>query len=433
MLLSRRLLVAARVATAIFMSAAVTAGVLVAAPAYAGSDDYPAQWKKPARDSMFDSWGEYNRECTSWVAWRLHGHNHFEMPFHANADDWGAKAKKLGYTVNKSPAVGSVAWWDTATRSHVAWVEAVYPNNTVEIEEYNIGGSGKYDQTIIPTASVSGYIHFQDLATSFVDGSYITYADDVFRMAGGAPVFVSTWAAFGKTPSGLATAAQWKKLRKTPADGTFIEGATSKDIYRIVGGAPIYISSWDLVGGKKPVVIVPDASITNAVTTTGVTHFDHLTFYPSGKAEYVTASPSKKVYQIKGNTAVPVADWSAFGGTAQPTISIGDDDIAKAGSVTGPYAHLLGYIGLPAPTVTGGVRLGSTLKASLGTWNAKGYTLSYTWYRNGARIASATTATVRPHVKIDIGSKFTVKITAKRANYVTQSATSVPTLPMTKR
>jgi len=177
---SRKSYISARIVAAFIAGLAIVVGAVVVAPAaYAGTDDYPAKWKNATRDSMFDSWGEYNRECTSWVAWRLHGHNKFEMPFHGNADDWGAKAKKLGYTVNKTPAVGSVAWWDTSTRSHVAWVEAVNPNNTVTIEEYNIGGSGRYDETTIATASPSGYIHFQDLATSFANGAYITYQNNV--------------------------------------------------------------------------------------------------------------------------------------------------------------------------------------------------------------------------------------------------------------
>jgi surface antigen len=430
---TRKVRFASRLAIAIIVSAAVAAGVLIAAPAaYAGTDDYPAKWKSIPRDTTFDSWGEYNRECTSWVAWRLHGHNKFEMPFHANADDWGAKAKKLGYTVNMTPAVGSVAWYDTNTRSHVAWVEAVYPNNTVEIEEYNIGGSGKYDQTTIPTASVSGYIHFQDLATNFADGAYITYLGNVYRMAGGAPVFVSTWAAFGKTPTGLVNSVQWKKLPMIPKDGTFIQGATSKKIYRIVGGAPIYISSWTVVGGKQAVVAVPDATIASAITApaTSPSKWEHLNFYPTGKSVFVTASPSKKVYQIVGNTAVPLADWSAFNDVAQPTITIGDDDIVNAGAVTtSAYAHIMGFINLPVPTITGKVKVGSPLTASLGTFVTTHYTLAYTWYRDGHRIA-AKTATIVPRLKADAGTKFTVKISASRVNFVAQAQTSPATIAM---
>jgi surface antigen len=429
MLLSRRIFRATRVAIALLAGLAVVVGVVVVAPAaYAGTNDYPAKWKNAPRDSMFDNWGEYNRECTSWVAWRLHGHNQFEMPFHANAGNWGAKAKALGYTVNMSPAVGSVAWWNTSTRGHVAWVEAVNPNNTVEIEEYNIGGSGKYDETTIPTSSVSGYIHFQDLATSFVDGSYVEYVGQIYRMAGGAPIYVTTWANFGKTPAGIVSAKRWVALRKTPVDGTFIQGSTSKKIYRIVGGAPIYISSWASVGGQQPVVVVPDASITNAAGPVTVSRYEHLNFYPTGTNEFVLASPSNKIYKITGNAAVPLTSWAAVGGKVQPTVRIGDDAIAKAGSPsTSPYAHLLGYAGLPTPVITGTVQLGHMLKAGLGAWNPSGYKLTYRWFRNGTQVLGANRSYITPTSQASVGAKFTVQVTATRTNYATQSNTSAAT------
>ena len=434
MLLSRKFFRATRVAIALFAGLAVVVGVVVVAPAaYAGTNDYPAKWKNAPRDSMFDNWGEYNRECTSWVAWRLHGHNQFEMPFHANAGNWGAKAKALGYTVNMSPAVGSVAWWNTSTRGHVAWVEAVNPNNTVEIEEYNIGGSGKYDETTIPTSSVSGYIHFQDLASSFADGSYVEYAGQVYRMAGGAPIYVMSWAKFGKTPAGLVSAKQWAALRKTPLDGTFLQGATSKYVYRVVGGAPIYISNWASVGGQKPVVVVPDASITGAAGPVSTSYYNHLNFYPTGTNEFVLASPSNKIYQITGSMAVPVATWAAVGGKAQPTVQIGDDAIAKAGSpLTSPYAHLLGYTGMPIPVILGTAQLKHTLTASLGTWNPSGFRVAYNWYRNGKPILGAYGPSITPTWRPDVGTRFTVRVTATRPNYASQSFVSIATRPTTK-
>ncbi len=455
---SRKSYFSARVLAAFIAGLAIVAGVIVVAPAaYAGTDDYPAKWKNAARDSMFDSWGEYNRECTSWVAWRLHGHNSFEMPFHGNADDWGAKAKKLGYTVNKTPAVGSVAWWDTSTRSHVAWVEAVNPNNTVTIEEYNIGGSGRYDETTIATSGPSGYIHFQDLATSFADGAYITYKNNVYRMAGGAPIYVSSWAKFGKTPTGLVTAKQWAALKAVPADGVLIQTATTKKVYEIVGGAPIYVNSWSHVGGVQPVVVVPDASVANAgIGTSAAWH--HLNRYPSG-TQIVTALPSKLQYQLVNGAPVPVAPAAqtttastAAGAsdpspapTATPTptstatpqessLPVGDDVIANAGTASsGMYAHLLGYIAMPTPVLSGTVKLGHTLKVTLPGWSTKGYRLTYTWYRNGKRTGSASTASSHTFtLKVNAGAQLSVLVTATRANYVTRSVMSAQTVKMAK-
>jgi surface antigen len=97
--------------------------------AAAGVDDYPSQWRNVPQDSVLDTWREHNRECTSFVARRLHSRNGFEMPFYLNADRWGPDASSRGYQVNRTPAVGSVAWW--SGMDHVAWVESVNTDGTV--------------------------------------------------------------------------------------------------------------------------------------------------------------------------------------------------------------------------------------------------------------------------------------------------------------
>lgn len=129
-------------------------------PGDAPVDDYPSQWRDIPQDSVFDTWREYNRECTSFVAWRLHSRDHFEMPFHANANMWGPNAQALGYRVDATPTVGSVAW--TAGGSalgHVAWVQAV--NGTrITLEDYNSDAHGHYAVHYDVLASGYNYIHF---------------------------------------------------------------------------------------------------------------------------------------------------------------------------------------------------------------------------------------------------------------------------------
>jgi surface antigen len=423
---SPRGFLSARIAAALLVGVAIFSGSLVFAPAaFAGTDDYPAKWKNIPRDSTFDSWGEYNRECTSWVAWRLHGHNQFEMPFHANAADWGAKAKALKYTVNKTPAVGAVAWWDTATRGHVAWVEAVNPNNTVTIEEYNIGSTGKYDEATIAASSPSGYIHFQDLVTSFADGAYVTYDNNVYVMAGGAPEYVTTWGKFGKTPSGLATKAQWSTVTRYPKNGTFITGQTSHKTYEIVGGAPIYVSSWSIFGGSKPSVTVPDADIAAAGTASGV--YDHLAAYPTG-SPYVIAKPSAQIYQIVGGAPQLVTNWASLG-LATPTVTIGDDDVAKAGSpTTTNFGNLKGNIAGLQPQIWRSGVLG-VLQVSLGTVQPSGASFSYQWFRNGLAIPGATAATYK-QAPGETSALFTVRVTATHDNYATKAVISAPLRPL---
>lgn len=122
-------------------------------------DDYPYT----AVDAV-DPWRLYTRQCTSFVAFRLSKVNGFEIPpAYGNADVWGYRAQREGYRVDMSPAVGSVAWWTSPM--HVAWVSSIQ-GDMVEIEEYNYGTRYTYNRRLIHKNSVSGYIHFKDLAGS---------------------------------------------------------------------------------------------------------------------------------------------------------------------------------------------------------------------------------------------------------------------------
>ncbi|HFI0938091.1 TPA: SH3 domain-containing protein [Streptococcus suis] len=122
-------------------------------------DDYPYT----AVDAI-DPWRLYTRQCTSFVAFRLSKVNGFEIPpAYGNADVWGYRAQREGYRVDMSPAVGSVAWWTSPM--HVAWVSSIQ-GDMVEIEEYNYGTRYTYNRRLIHKNSVSGYIHFKDLAGS---------------------------------------------------------------------------------------------------------------------------------------------------------------------------------------------------------------------------------------------------------------------------
>ncbi|WP_257214344.1 SH3 domain-containing protein [Streptococcus suis] len=125
----------------------------------ARGNDYPYT----AIDAI-DPWRLYTRQCTSFVAFRLSKVNGFEIPpAYGNADVWGSRARQEGYRVDMTPAVGAVAWWTSPM--HVAWVSGIQ-GDMVEIEEYNYGTRYTYNRRLIHKNSVSGYIHFKDLAGS---------------------------------------------------------------------------------------------------------------------------------------------------------------------------------------------------------------------------------------------------------------------------
>src|SRR5215467_7176357 len=107
-------------ALALFTTLAM-GGVAFVSSASAGTDDYPTaiagchsasnpggpaftcDLKDSPQDSLIDPWREFNRECTSFVAWRLYSRNGFTMPFHADAYLWKSKAQGLAYTVDNNP------------------------------------------------------------------------------------------------------------------------------------------------------------------------------------------------------------------------------------------------------------------------------------------------------------------------------------------
>ena len=310
---------------------AVLLGALAMAPvALAGVDDYPAPWRAPTpKDSMIDTWRYYNRECTSFVAWRLHSRNAFEMP-HAigNAGYWGTWAKNNGYPVNSTPAVGSVAWFSAG---HVAWVEAVNNNGTVLIEEYNYDYNGNYHERTIANSSVTGFIHFKDMSGSVAEGSFVQVSGSaaIYRIAGGAPLYVSNWNNVGGSqPFSVISQAQFNALRSVPADGTFI--AAAGHVYRIAGGAPLYVSTWNAFGGAKPCVTV-DGWVIDNITNPAA----HLNARPSN-GTLISSTATGRVYIMAGGAPLYVSNWAAIGGS-RPSVGIDQWDLDN---ITNPMAHL---------------------------------------------------------------------------------------------
>ncbi|WP_345367388.1 CHAP domain-containing protein [Actinoallomurus liliacearum] len=116
----------------------------------------------PAQDAwVADGHGYYEGECTSFAAWavRSDGLHHAESP------DWLGDAGQWDAPVDKTPRAGDVAQWKggrngAGTAGHVAYVEAVYDNGTIKIEEYNWGRFHRWNTRIIPTSDPSRFLHF---------------------------------------------------------------------------------------------------------------------------------------------------------------------------------------------------------------------------------------------------------------------------------
>ena len=131
---------------------------------YARGDDYPAYYKNGSQS--IDKWRMYSRQCTSFAAFRLSGVNVFELPgAYGNAGEWGYRARREGYRVDNTPAIGSIAWSTAGGYGHVAWVSNVMGDN-IEIEEYNYDYKGNYNKRIVKANKMTGFIHFKDLSSN---------------------------------------------------------------------------------------------------------------------------------------------------------------------------------------------------------------------------------------------------------------------------
>jgi surface antigen len=133
-------------------------------------DDYPANLKSAGKDALVDPWLFYNRECTSFVAWRLNSANgisfgnYYGGPQWGNANHWDDAATTIGKAPNSTPARGAIAQTDAGTSGHVAWVASVNADGTVTVEEYNFSPAygGTYSTRTVPAGSFR-YIHLHDL------------------------------------------------------------------------------------------------------------------------------------------------------------------------------------------------------------------------------------------------------------------------------
>ncbi|KAJ2334860.1 hypothetical protein GGI00_001653 [Coemansia sp. RSA 2681] len=124
-------------------------------------DDYPY----PGQCDGIDPWHYYKCQCTSFVAWRINSrlgvkfHNYYKGPNWGNANTWDEAARKTGVTINSTPVPGCVAQTNVGTYGHVAWVAKV-SGDSVTVEEYNHGGTKKYNTRTVPKSSFN-YIHIK--------------------------------------------------------------------------------------------------------------------------------------------------------------------------------------------------------------------------------------------------------------------------------
>ena len=439
-------------------------------------DDYPAYLRNAAQDSLVDPWNFYNRECTSFVAWRLNNtngvgfHNYYAGQHWGNADHWGPAAQAAGITVNMTPAIGAVAWWSSM---HVAWVADI-GNGTVTIEEYNYGYAGAYHVRTIPAGSVSGYIHVKDLPTNRAPVATLDVAEShpgLIRVRG--------WAFDPDTPTtpiglhvyvgGPAGAGEGHDLgaanQSRPDVGAAFPGVGDNHGFDVwfttgrYGAQPVYLYALDSSGGYNPLFATPTVTVTNPDPIGNYEGADS----PTGGAVHVYG------WAIDPNTPEPIDVHVYIGGPAGSNAEsfalradVARTDVAATYGWAGPnhgfdhritttrrgsqpvYVYAINSPGYPGqnvllgnrtvvigdaalttqtPAITGKILAGAVVTAAPGAWGPAPVTLTYQWLRNGSPITTAT-ATTYTLTNADAGTAISVQVTGSKPGYVTTSKTS---------
>ena len=149
--------------------------------AYTGANTYPWQGDCPHRQDAYltyvetsNGWrkvGGYVCECVSYAGWKAY-EAYGVIAAWGNAYSWDEGARNAGYTVNRTPAAGTIGQMNDGPYGHVFWVESVNSDGSINITEYNnywstgqLTGSyhvGDFGARVISAAEAGNYnyIHF---------------------------------------------------------------------------------------------------------------------------------------------------------------------------------------------------------------------------------------------------------------------------------
>jgi hypothetical protein len=163
------------------------------------------------------------------------------------------------------------------------------------------------------------------------DGTFVHVAGSqaIYRIAGGAPLFVSPqyWSTLGTQPLTVISQQQFASLNPVPADGTLVESSTGA-AYRVAGGAPLLVSDPSLLAGLQPLTI--DQWNLDNITDPPA----HLNTVPANGTFLTTTTG--RIYRVAGGAPFAITSWSLFGGP-QPSVTVDQWDIDN---ITSPAAHL---------------------------------------------------------------------------------------------
>lgn len=353
-------------------------------------------------------WSQYSgHNCTNYVAYRMIKNGmSTTRPAGAigYARDWG---RNFASQTNDTPAVGSIAWWDTSFSStgHVAYVEKVVSSSEVLISEDNWGGDFKW-RKVTRTGGrwPQGFIHLKDVGTSTTTTTTTSPAMRTVtptrvldtstgvgvaaaRMAAGAEVSVPLAGRAGLPTSGVGTAMLNVTITSPSASGfttTYPSGITRPTAHSssYSTGATISTMVAAKVGSDGRARIYSSASTHIAVDVVG--------WYPS--TGHLRAVTPKRVLDTRSGLGTPRVRLPARG---QLDLTIAGGGVVPS---TGASAVVLD-LAVSAPSQSGWLTVRPT-----GTTRPM---TTHVWFDAGKSRSNLIV------VKIGTGGKVTIDSTAQ--------------------
>ena len=191
---------------------------------------------------------------------------------------------------------------------------------------------------------------------------------------------------------------------------------TNYAAYRMVKSGMPNVRPWSSDGNASNWGIA-NASITNDVPAVGAVAWWNANVPPAGSAGHVAY-----VEQVVSPDEIIVSQDS-WGGTFSWS-----DITRTSGRWPSGFVHFndVPLLNTVKPAISGVAKVGSTLKASSGTWSPSNPTLSYRWRADGLRISGATGPTFTP-TDAEQGKAITVRVVASKLGYPTTAVVSAPT------
>ena len=278
-----------------------------------------------------------------------------------------------------NPPAGALVFWGATSGNSAGHVGlSLGSGNIISTESYpqTTNDPNAVHEFSISARNAAGYPYLGWLDPPGVDlsggggggvpanGTYVSYNGNGYAIAGGAPLYVSNWAAVGNPTVTAINSTQWGDLNSVPADGTLLNfpGVGS---YEVAGGAPMYVSNYAAIGSPGGGVTVDPWDLQNITNPAA-----HLNSVPADGT--LLNFPGVGSYEVAGGAPMYVSNYAAIGSPGGG-VTVDPWDLQN---ITNPAAHLnsvpadgtlLNFPGVGSYEVAGGAPMYVSNYAAIGS------------------------------------------------------------------